>query len=560
MKKTIYFLFIIPILLSGQKSFAQFNELWKKQYQHTIANNYSSESRKVVQDAAGNVYVLSDHTSNLDSLGNIAGGTHHYTSINKYSSTGNRLHRISIEVFNHVVSGNDNLGAFGIELDASANLYVGYTPYASASGFNVAIAKYDSALNKIWVSQYSTTNSDVGVDMKLAAAGMVYFIQKTTAGATTTYSVHRTNSGSAPVTVYTFASNEVLNSLALGSNADIYVTGYKTVSNTKSFLMAGIEHNFFLLKWIVYYDGGLAGNDYGNQITVGVDGNVYAVGTSTQNPVRGTDVVILKHPAAAGSKLSWASLQHYTTVDEGKFISVPEIDYAYVGGTSGNQIILYRINITGVPIAQFPTYYRPSPTNLHNSINGVTLNAMVVSSSKKVYITGAINSTDLSGQTFSALYLAKFSIVFGNVLSLTYDVPARGDYNNNFKGTGLSLDYAKTDIYWLCDNWNNNTNHQQEYAEVYDMDVSSPLRTAKDFSSAADVSIFPNPASEKITVKSDQIISSVEISDLTGKVIRMIEPNSVDAEINVTDFNTGIYLCKSTGADGSVSIKKFMVK
>jgi hypothetical protein len=92
------------------------------------------------------------------------------------------------------------------------------------------------------------------------------------------------------------------------------------------------------------------------------------------------------------------------------------------------------------------------------------------------------------------------------------------------------------------------------------MDVSSPLRTAKDFSSAADVSIFPNPASEKITVKSDQIISSVEISDLTGKVIRMIEPNSVDAEINVTDFNTGIYLCKSTGADGSVSIKKFMVK
>jgi len=78
------------------------------QYQHTSANNYSNESRKIVEDAAGNIYMMSDAPSNLDSTGAIAGCTHHYAVINKYSSGRIRIHRKVSEVFNHAHYGFNN--------------------------------------------------------------------------------------------------------------------------------------------------------------------------------------------------------------------------------------------------------------------------------------------------------------------------------------------------------------------------------------------------------------------------------------------------------------------
>jgi hypothetical protein len=564
MKKHSLLLFTVSFLLSGLKSSAQFTQLWMSHYQHTVSNNYSSESRKVLEDAAGNTYMLSDNTSNLDSTGVITGGTHHYTVINKYSPTGGRIHRKAIEVFNHVVSGTDNLGAFGMEMDASGNIYIGYAPYSATSNFNVVIAKYDSALNKIWVSQYGTNYSDVGIDMKLSASGMVYFAEKTVNGGTTTYSILRTNSGNAPMMVYTFTANtDVINSLALAANEDIYVTGYRVISGVKTLLMAGFNHTTFLPKWLNTYNGGLAtGDDYGNMITVGADGFIYVVGTSTQNIYRGTDVVILKHSAAAGTKISWASLQHYTTADIGKFISVPEVDYAYVGGVSGNKIILYRLQITTAPGPQSPGIYRPIPAIPYNAISSVSLNAFKVSSSKKVYITGAVNATDLNGQTFSASYLAKYSLIFGNVLSLSYDVPCNGEFSGSLAGTGLALDYAKTDIFWLCDFWTTNSSHQQEFAQLYDMDVTSPLRQSSPAQqSEPNISVSPNPASMYLTVRSDENISSIEILDLSGRlVISQVLSGTNEKEINVSEMIPGIYICRTVTGDGLVSVKKFTVE
>src|SRR4029077_12631160 len=114
---------LIFILLAGGKGYAQFSNLWNISYQHTAKPNFSNESRKIAQDAAGNIFVLADVTSD----GAVVGTTYHYVTLLKYSSSGTLLLQKDMNINNHVVSGFDNLSAFGLGIDGSGNVYIGYT-------------------------------------------------------------------------------------------------------------------------------------------------------------------------------------------------------------------------------------------------------------------------------------------------------------------------------------------------------------------------------------------------------------------------------------------------
>ena len=186
---------------------------------------------------------------------------------------------------------------------------------------------------------------------------------------------------------------------------------------------------------------------------------------------------------------------------------------------------------------------------------------MKVSSAKKIYITGGVTATDVNGHVFSASYLAKFNIVFGNVLSLAYEAPKLGEFTYNLKGTGLSLDYGKTDVYWMCDNWNDNTTHAQEFAQLYDMDATAPLRQAAPTYSMADVNVYPNPATDKINVHANENITSIDITDLTGQLVKsetiITEAN---ADVNISGIRQGLYICKVTTQSGAITLKKLMIQ
>lgn len=56
-----------------------------------------------------------------------------------------------------------------------------------------------------------------------------------------------------------------------------------------------------------------------------------------------------------------------------------------------------------------------------------------------------------------------------------------------------------------------------------------------------EVSIYPNPAKEKVHIVSNNPISSVEVYDMLGKQVKTLKNTR---EINVSDLNSGIYLLK----------------
>lgn len=70
------------------------------------------------------------------------------------------------------------------------------------------------------------------------------------------------------------------------------------------------------------------------------------------------------------------------------------------------------------------------------------------------------------------------------------------------------------------------------------------------------VSVYPNPTTDYLTVKSEEKISTVEIYDISGKKIPVsVEGNTID----VKKLNAGTYLINIETKTGKVS-EKFIKK
>jgi len=72
--------------------------------------------------------------------------------------------------------------------------------------------------------------------------------------------------------------------------------------------------------------------------------------------------------------------------------------------------------------------------------------------------------------------------------------------------------------------------------------------------------LYPNPAKETVTVKSDKIIESVEVADMVGNlVITQNAVNARSAELNTSALKAGIYFVRVYGA-GAVVVKKVVIE
>jgi hypothetical protein len=553
--------FIIAFTFFLEKSIAQFNLEWHTDYQHTTANNFSNESRKVVADPSGNSYVLADVTSNKDPGGIVTTSTWHYTVLNKYSSTGALLFSQSVKVFNHVINGFDNLGAFGMEIDASNNIYIGYSPYDPVKNFDVAIAKYNSNLVLQWVRTYNPASVDNGVDMGIVG-GNVYAIVRSSSGGNITYRIIKASGNTINDTaLYSFTANtDVLNAIKVQTGI-IYVTGYRMISGYKNVLTVKLN-NAGSLKWENTFNGNLAGDDYGKDITIGGDGNIYVAGSSWRASPHNFDMLLMKI-GPGGANLWNRYRDHAGANDVGMFVEAPGVDFAYVGTTAGNSFVLNQLGLlTGTNGGQ--AFYSPVPIASYVSLNGIELNDFKVSTNNGFYFCGSLFATDAQGRLYSAQCLAKFKFPVPtqrDAFILDSTMPVEGDYNNSLSGASMALNYYNADILWLTDKVSNNGNHNQETVRIMDFSMISPIRKANaidNFSAAGEVSIAPNPSADEISFNSNEKIKKIELFDLTGKIVQSVSPGYEKTTMDISGLMNGIYIGKIYTASGTVTSKKII--
>ena len=107
--------------------------------------------------------------------------------------------------------------------------------------------------------------------------------------------------------------------------------------------------------------------------------------------------------------------------------------------------------------------------------------------------------------------------------------------------------------------------HEYYVTAVYDEGESEPSNTAAVFISGVgelhgdNLQLFPNPASDLVTIKSDTEFSQVTVFNSKGQVVTTEMTNSRVYQLDVSEFNSGIYLFKIETAEGWVT-KRILVK
>ncbi|NDW08565.1 T9SS type A sorting domain-containing protein [Dysgonomonas sp. 520] len=106
-------------------------------------------------------------------------------------------------------------------------------------------------------------------------------------------------------------------------------------------------------------------------------------------------------------------------------------------------------------------------------------------------------------------------------------------------------------------------NNATQYKEFYINSLFIEPASTSGISSAQEdeISIYPNPFAETITIANVEDLKTVNISDLSGKVV-FSKSFSSDAEscINLGFLNSGIYFLQSVDINGSVQTTKLIKK
>jgi hypothetical protein len=84
-------------------------------------------------------------------------------------------------------------------------------------------------------------------------------------------------------------------------------------------------------------------------------------------------------------------------------------------------------------------------------------------------------------------------------------------------------------------------------------EYGSALST-NDFDSFSNFSIYPNPTSDVVTIKSNENIENIEILSLEGRKIK----SSTASSMNISNLSTGIYLLQVKTKDGKIGSKKIL--
>lgn len=74
------------------------------------------------------------------------------------------------------------------------------------------------------------------------------------------------------------------------------------------------------------------------------------------------------------------------------------------------------------------------------------------------------------------------------------------------------------------------------------------------------LTLHPNPVKDVLHIHSTDIISRVSVYDIRGKMVKEIDVNSQNVEIDVSHLPGGLYFIKTKGIDNSTHIKRVIKK
>lgn len=530
---------MLPFTVSAQTT----NWLWAK----SAGSNSYEYARSVTTDFAGNSYIVGDFSATV-----VFDQTNTYSSLGgsdiyiiKYSPSGNIL-------WVNRAGGVGSEFAQSVSTDQQGNVYVtGYyqsnpanfgsidLPNAGGNSNDIFIVKYDPNGNVLWAKGIGGTGNDRGYAIKVDSAGYFwatgYFVSSSVA----------------------FDSHTLTNS-----------------GNTDIFLVKGDPTGDFL--WAKSASGG--GFDYSTSLTIDryqcayitgdFNSNALAFGSTILNQLGNHSFFAAKYDT--NGQLRWAKGINGTSDCYGKAITVDSRSNCTVGGRFNSNISFAGQNYTSAGnLDAFWVKFDSAGSPVSSYVLGGTLEegiyGLATDKHDNLYLTGYFKSQSLAastgtltnaGTSTADMFIMEFSpsgnlkwakTAGGTADDIAYSIEV--DTLRNFYitgyfssptltfGTTTLMEMGTTDLFIAKSDNNSPTSISSEH-------ILSRLN------------IFPNPASDKITViASDNI--QVEILSIEGKLMQSTYITENTSSIDISKLLPGIYfLCGTT--EGISKTAKFI--
>lgn len=177
------------------------------------------------------------------------------------------------------------------------------------------------------------------------------------------------------------------------------------------------------------------------------------------------------------------------------------------------------------------------------------------------YTLDRAGSIKIQGDAYGSLILPYATV--NNVLR----VCITSDYDDEMSGMTIAT-YSDT-IYLWCDLYNKTAiasqtilyvNYSLQMNQITYMTQAS-LVVADDHQIKKDgnLTLFPNPAKNVVNVKNTEGIASIDIYDLKGLLIKTVDIEADNQQINISNLSAGVYFVKYNTSDGSYT-EKLIVK
>jgi hypothetical protein len=126
---------------------------------------------------------------------------------------------------------------------------------------------------------------------------------------------------------------------------------------------------------------------------------------------------------------------------------------------------------------------------------------------------------------------------------------------NTYHQTETTYNWYKTGVHHELAMITEGNNDSQPFYGVYYFDVPADL--GLDENTSSHFSLSPNPSSDLVTIKSDELMTNIEVYTVSGELVLNSKLNETNSTaINISTLKSGVYLLKVYEMDGSVSVQR----
>lgn len=513
---------------------------WQERY--NAPPDMTDESRSIVVDASGNIYVTG---SGFNSGGNLDAITI------KYDQDGNQMW---VRNFDRGI--NDNDEGRMIALDAAGNVYI--TGYSRGNGtsLDAMVVKYDNAGNQQWASFYNGTYNgiDEGRSIAVNSAGDVFMCGYTSDSLYyfNTLTVKYNSAGTQQwATLYAGAlgGNDELLELIIDASSNVYVVG-NTEASMANYDFLTIKYNSSgAQQWLQTFDGPSASGDYGKGITLDPNGDVIVTGQSFETN-QWFDYMTIKYSSAGVQQWTARYNNGSNRYEDAWDVVTDNAGYVYITGQSqatGN-------NSTPPDCATIkytPTGNEVWVKRYDGGFGGADDRAycMVLDDTANVYIAGySKNATNLDFITikYDSSGNEEFVLRFNSQYDQNEQVNAIAERNGDIYVTGKSANAANEDFLTI----------RYSYSAVGIGESSA---------GPGSLSAYPVPTDGLLNLElstDNSSASSIVITDVTGQTIMTVPVASGTQrmQLDVSALSAGTYSVAQVSVEGITLSRSLIIR